>query len=211
MQVLLPPRYLSSSKMKNKDSWTTNAIDRTVCIEQTKRALSCKAWKRGPFSPVPLMVQDFDRRSNPTCPFNHEQANLTKHEQRRQLHEKCFPPGVNNLSQSFLFAFDHSVSFSRFTVALLKSKQIWPRAQKKLKTSRCTETCICPTVGAGWLHQSSSFRNFANFDLERSFLYQNKAWRLGFSKHPPKQMFSRLARPLQHQRTLINWGDANSQ
>ena len=23
--------------------------------------------------------------------------------------------------------------------------------------------------------------------------------------------FSRLARPLQHQRTLINWGDANSQ
>ena len=24
-------------------------------------------------------------------------------------------------------------------------------------------------------------------------------------------LFSRLARPLQHQRTLFNWGDANSQ
>ena len=26
-----------------------------------------------------------------------------------------------------------------------------------------------------------------------------------------KEIFSRLARPLQHQRTLFNWGDANSQ
>ena len=33
----------SSSKVKNKDRWTTNAIDRTVSVEQTERALSRKA------------------------------------------------------------------------------------------------------------------------------------------------------------------------
>ena len=42
--------YLSSSKVKNKGRWTTNAIDRTVSVEQTERASSRKAWKRGPFS-----------------------------------------------------------------------------------------------------------------------------------------------------------------
>ena len=37
------PSYLSSSKLKNKDRWTTNGIDRTVSVEQTERASSCKA------------------------------------------------------------------------------------------------------------------------------------------------------------------------
>ena len=35
--------YLSSSKVKNKDRWTANGIDRTVSIEQTERASSRKA------------------------------------------------------------------------------------------------------------------------------------------------------------------------
>ena len=77
--------------------------------------------------PVPLMVQDFDRRSNPNCPFNHAQANLTTNEHRRRLHEKFFAPGVNNrpfpspktkpckkLKKYFLFAFGHSLSFPSF-------------------------------------------------------------------------------------------------
>ena len=42
--------YLSSSKVKNKDRWTTNGILRAVSIEQTERASSRKTWKRGPFS-----------------------------------------------------------------------------------------------------------------------------------------------------------------
>ena len=138
------------------------------------------------------MVQDFDRRSNPNCPFNHAQANLTTHEQRRQLHEKFFAPGVNNrrfpspktkpcekLKKPLLFAFGHRLfflsfflffiffTFHRLTVEL---KTDLATCQEKLKISRCTETCIGPTVGAvgptvgaGWLHRSSSFRNFANF------------------------------------------------
>ena len=32
--------YLSSSKVKNKDRWTTNGIDRTVSVEKTERASS---------------------------------------------------------------------------------------------------------------------------------------------------------------------------
>ena len=35
--------YLSSSKVKNKDHWTTNVIDRTVSVEQTERPSSRKA------------------------------------------------------------------------------------------------------------------------------------------------------------------------
>ena len=35
--------YLSSSKVKNKDRWTTGAIDRTVSVEQTEGASSRKA------------------------------------------------------------------------------------------------------------------------------------------------------------------------
>ena len=42
--------YLISFKVKNKDSWTTNAIDPTVSVEQTERASSRIARERGPFS-----------------------------------------------------------------------------------------------------------------------------------------------------------------
>ena len=34
--------YLSSSKVKNKDRWTTNGIDRTVSVEHTERPSSRK-------------------------------------------------------------------------------------------------------------------------------------------------------------------------
>ena len=113
----------------------TNGIDRTVSVEQTERLSSRK--ERAIF-PVPLMVQDFDRRSNPNSPFN-----LTTYEHRRRLHEKFFAPGVNNrrfpspktkpckkLKKSFLFAFGHRhfsfvlSFFSRFTVALSNSNRL---------------------------------------------------------------------------------------
>ena len=51
--------------------------------------------------PVLFMVQDFYRRSNTNCPFNHAQENLTTHELRRRLHEKFFAPGVKQPSISF--------------------------------------------------------------------------------------------------------------
>ena len=50
-----------------------------------------------------------------------------------------------------------------------------------------------------------------------SLLIENKTpTKENAKKNPIKlqkriERFSRLARPLQHQRTLINWGDANSQ
>ena len=67
------------------------------------------------------------RRSNPNCPFNHAQANLTTHEQGRRLHDKFFAPGVNNrrfpspktkpcekLKKSLPFAFGQSFFFHSF-------------------------------------------------------------------------------------------------
>ena len=150
------------------------------------------------------MVQDFDRRSKPNYRFNHAQANLTTHEQRRRLHEKFFAPGVNNRrfpsrapktkpceksKKSFFFAFaiGHSLSFPSFFLFFftfhsrtLELKTDLATRQEKWKISRCTETCIGPTVGAvgptvgaGWLHQSSSFCNFANF-LPRTKLFAPK-------------------------------------
>ena len=137
------------------------------------------------------MVHDFDRRPNPNCPFNHAQANVTKQEQGRRLHENLFALGVNNrrflspktkpcekLKKYFLpaFSFSHSVSFLRsflffhVSPSHCRNQNRFGHAPKKLKTSRCTVTCIGPTVGAvghtvgaGWLHRSSSFCNFANF------------------------------------------------
>ena len=173
-------------------------------------------WKRGPFFPVPLMVQDFDRRSNPNCPFNHAQTNLTTHEQRRRLHEKFFAPGVNNrrfpspkmkpcekLKKSLLFAFGHSLFFPSFFLFFftfhrrtVELKTDLATCQENLKISRCTETCIGPTVGAvgptvgaGFFTDLLLFVTMPIFCLERSFLHQNKAWRLGFSKHLPKRKF----------------------
>ena len=44
----------------------------------------------------------------------------------------------------------------------------------------------------------------------QTLLLQANNWEFLFDLDEQLQ-FSRLARPLQHQRTLINWGDANSQ
>ena len=141
------------------------------------------------------MVQDFYRRSNPNCPFNHAQANLTTHEHRRRLHEKFFAPSVNNrripspktkpceklkksfslpLAAVFLFlrSFFFFFTFHRRTVELKTDLAMRP---EKLKISRCTETCIGPTVGAGWLRQSSLFVTLPILFLERTFLHQNEA------------------------------------
>ena len=193
--------YLSSSKVKNKDRWTTNGIDRTVSVEQTEEHSHAKLeLKERAIFPLPLIVQDFDRRSNPNFPFNDAQANLTTDERHRRLYEKFFAPGVNNrrfpspktkpckkLKKPFLFAFGHSHSFPSFFLFFVtfhrrtvELKTYLATRQKKWKISRCTETCIGPTVGAvgptvgaGWLHWSSSFRNFANF-LPRTKLFAPK-------------------------------------
>ena len=47
---------------------------------------------------------------------------------------------------------------------------------------------LVSTVGAGWLHRSSSFRKV--FTWSASFLHQSKAWRLGFFKTPAKTLVS---------------------
>ena len=85
-----------------------------------RKSIVTQSLKERAIFPVPVTVQDFDRRSNPNCPFNHAQANLTKQEQGRRLHEKFFALGVNNrrflsrktkpcekLKKTFLFAFGH--------------------------------------------------------------------------------------------------------
>ena len=54
--------------------------------------------------------------------------------------------------------------FSCFTVALSKIKEYMATSQKKRKTtSSPTVGVVHPTIGSGWLHQSSSFRSFAHF------------------------------------------------
>ena len=141
------------------------------------------------------MVQDFDRRSNPNCPFNHAQANLTTHEQRRRLHEKFFAP-VDFLLQRralrkikeisslclwpqsffpsfFLFFFhvspSHCQTQNRFGHVPGKIENL-----PMYRNLHCpTVGAIGPTVGASWLHRSSSFRNFANF-LPRTNLFAPK-------------------------------------
>ena len=106
------------------------------------------------------------------------------------------------LKKSLLFAFGHSLFFLRsffffhVSPSHCRTQNRFGHVPGKLEISRCTETCIGPTVGAvgptvgaGWLHWSSSFVTLPIFWLEQSFLHQNKAWRLGFSKHPPKRKF----------------------
>ena len=152
MQAFFPPQWRVPRtrvlpKLKTKIvGRPTPSIGRSP-LRKPKEHRHAKLEREGHF-PVPLMVQDFDRHSNPV-PFNHAQANLTEHEHRRRLDENLFAPGVNNrrlpspktkpcekLKKPFLFALGHSVSFlrsfffSRFTVALSKSKKIWPRAKK---------------------------------------------------------------------------------
>ena len=160
------------------------------------------------------MVQDFDRRSNPNCPFNHAQANLTTHEQRRPLHEKFFAPGVNNrrfpspktkpwekLKKSFLFAFGHSLSFpsfflffSRFIVALSNSKQIWPHARKNGRFPD-VQNLHWSHRWRGWSHRCRRlalpifFRNFANFLPRTKFFAPKQSLKTWLFKTPPKRKF----------------------
>ena len=74
---------------------------------------------------------------------------------------------------------------------------------------------------SGWFHtnsQESQTMPFFNTLLKRFYatiiIYPRSLWCKSLKKIIKKShrfAFSRLARPLQHQRTLINWGDANSQ
>ena len=214
---LLVSDFFQSEKPRSLDDQRHRSdVDGLRWANRNKIVSQSLKWKRGPFSHVPLMAQDFDRRSNPNCPFNHAQANLTTHEDRRRLHEKFFVPGVNNrrlpspktkpcekLKKSFLFAFGHSLSFpsfflifSRFTVALSNSKQTWPRARKNWKSPDVQKLALVsplarlvPPLAQVGFANLLLFVTLPIFFLERSFLQQNKAWRLGFSKHPPKRKF----------------------
>ena len=183
---------LSSSKVKNKDRWTTNGIDRTVSVEQTERPSSRKAWieREGHF-PCPAhgtgLWQTFkpllsfqSRTSKPDNTWTptstaweilrtrckQSSISFSKDEALRKIKEifsLCLWP------QSF-FSFVLSFFFFTFHRRTVELKTDLATRQEKLKISRCTETCIGPTVGAvgptvgaGWLRRSSSFRNFANF------------------------------------------------
>ena len=209
--------YLSSSKVKNKDRWTTNGIDRTVSVEHTERPSSRKAWieREGHF-PCPAhgtgLWQTFkpqlsfqSRTSKPDCTWTptstgweilrtrckQSSISFSKDEALRKIKELfslCLWP------QS-LFSFDLSF-FSRFTVALSNSKQTWPRARKNWKSPDVQKLALVPPLAR--LVPPLAQVGFADlllfvtlpiFFLERRFLHQNKAWRLGFSKHPPKRKF----------------------
>ena len=173
MQALFPPQW-RAPRIWVLPKWKTKIVGRpTASIGRSPlskpkdhRHAKLELKERAIF-PAPLTVQDFDRRSNPNCPFNHAQANLTTHEHRRRLHEKFFAPGVNNrrfpspktkpcekLKKSFLFAIGHSLSFpslflfffSRFTVALSNSKQTWPRARKNWKSPDVQKLALVPPL-----------------------------------------------------------------
>ena len=208
--------YLSSPKVKNKDRWTTNGIDRTVSVEQTERPSSRKAWieREGHF-PCPAHGTGLWQKLKPQLSVQSRTSKPDYTWTSTQRHEKFFAPGVNNrrfpspktkpcekLMKSFLFAFGHSFSFpsffffSRFTVALSNSKQVWPRARKNRKSPNVQKLALVPPLArlvpplaqVGFT-DLLLFVTLPVFRPERSFLHQNKAWRPGFSKHPPKRKF----------------------
>ena len=165
--------YLSSSKVKNKDRWTTNGIDRTVSVAQTERVSSRKAWswiERDGHFPCPAHGTGLWQTFKPQLSVQlHAQATLTTHEERRRLHENFFAPDVNNrrspspktkpcekLKKSFLsslclwpqsfFSFVFLFFLSRFTVALSNSKQIWPHARKNGKSPDVQKIALVPPL-----------------------------------------------------------------
>ena len=85
MQALFPPQW-RAPRIWVLPKWKTKIVGRpTASIGRSPlnkpkdhRHAKLKLKERAIF-PVPLMVQDFDRRSNPNCPFNHAHANLTTH------------------------------------------------------------------------------------------------------------------------------------
>ena len=158
-------------------------------------------WKRGPFSLSRSWYRTLTDVQTPIVrSITHKQTWLHMNSDVHCMRNSSLAPGVNNrrfpspktkpcekLKKSFLFAFGHSLSFPLFFFFFLtfhrstvELKTDLATRQEKLKISRCTETCIGPTVGAvgptvgaGWLRWSSSFRNFANF-LPRTKLFAPK-------------------------------------
>ena len=100
MQALFPPQWRAPRiwvlpKWKTKIvGRPTASIGRSSLSKPKEHRHAMLELKERAIFPVPLMVQDFDIRSNYNFPFNHAQANLTTHEQRRRLHEKFFAQGV---------------------------------------------------------------------------------------------------------------------
>ena len=140
------------------------------------------------------MVQDFDRLSNPNCPFNRAQANLTKHEQCHRLHEKFFAPGVNNrrfpspktkpcenLKKSFHFAFGHSLSspsfflFFHVSPSHCQTQNRFGYAPKKFNLPDVLKLALVPPLAHVGFTDLFVFITLPFFYLERSFLHQNQA------------------------------------
>ena len=164
--------------------------------------------------PVPLMVQDFDRRSSPNCTLS-VQSRTSKPDYTwtatstawEILRTRCKQSSISFSkdevlrkikeifslclwAQYFFPSFFFFFTFHRRTVEL---ETDLATRQEKLKISRCTETCIGPTVGAvgptvgaSWRHRSSSFRNFANFSPRTKLFAPKQSLKTWLFKTPAK-------------------------
>ena len=204
--------YLSSSKVKKQRSFYDQRhwAGRSPLSKPKEHPDAKLELKKRAIFPVPHILQDFDRRSNPNRHFNHAQVNLTTHEHWRRLHEKFFAPDVLVEQSSISFSKYEALRkikeifslclwpqsfisfvlsfFSRFTVAL-KLKTDLATRQENWKSPDVQKLALVPPLVQVGIAKLLLFVTLPTFFLERSFLHQNKAWRLGFSKHPPKRKF----------------------
>ena len=74
MQSLLPPQWRSPRiwVLPKIVGRPTASIGRSPLSKPKEHRHAKLELKERALFPVPLMVQDFDRRSNPNCPFNHD-------------------------------------------------------------------------------------------------------------------------------------------
>ena len=211
--------YLSSSKMKNKDHWTTNGIDRTVSVEHTERPPSCKAWieREGHF-PSPAHGTGLWQTLKPQLSF---QSRTSKHDYTwtststgwEILRSRCKQSSISfsklktkpceKLKKYFLFAFGHSLYYPSIFLCFHVSPSHC-RTQNRLGHAPGKIENLPMYRNLHWSHRWRLVPPLAQvgfadlllfvtlpiFFLERRVLHQNKAWRLGFSKHPPKRKFS---------------------
>ena len=200
--------YLSSSKMKNKDRWRTNGIDRTSSRKawiEREGHFPCPAHSTGLWQTFKPQFSFQSRTSKPDYTWTPTSTAWeilrTRCKQSSISFSKTKP--CEKLKKYFLFAFGHSLFFlrsffffSRFTAALSNSNQTWPRARKNWKSPDVQKLALVPPLAR--LVPPLAQVGFADlllfvtlpiFFLERSFFLQKKAWRLGFSKHPPKRKF----------------------
>ena len=122
-------------------------------------------------------------------------------EKQRSLDDQRIDEALRKIKEMFSLClwlqsfFSFVLSFFLFTFhrRTLELKTDLATRQEKWKISRYTETCIGPTVGAvgptvgaGWLHRSSSFRNFANFFAENEVFCTKQSLKTWLFKTPAK-------------------------